>query len=194
MSAPAATTARPASFAELPPGAVIAHRGGALQVPEHTLEGYAVALEQGLWVIEPDVQVLADGALGVMHDGTVDRTTTSTGNVADRSAATWKDLRLDPRTYLGGGWDDDLRAPLFDEVLDALAGRVLLCPEAKSAGTMEPMLDALERRGVPRATVLVQSFAVAECRAALARGWDAVWRGRPRPARAAAEGVGWIGP
>ncbi len=190
--APPAT--RPQRFADLPPGAVIAHRGGALQVPEHTMEGYAVALRQGLPVIEPDVQVLADGALGVMHDGTVDRTTTSSGNVADHTAATWKQLRLDAGTYLGGGWADDLRAPLFEEVLDAFAGRVLLCPEAKSAGTMGPMLDALERHGASRAAVLVQSFAVAECRQARARGWDAVWLGCTDPARAVAEGLRWIGP
>jgi glycerophosphoryl diester phosphodiesterase len=180
-------------FEDLPPGFVIAHRGGALQVPEHTIEGYAVAVEQDLPVIEPDVQVLADGQLGVMHDGTVDRTTSSTGNVADHTAASWKQLVLDAATYLGGGWGD-LRAPLFEEVLTAFSGSVLLCPEAKSAGTMAPMLDALERRGLPRSSVLVQSFSLAECRAAVARGVDVVWLGSSDPARAAAEGIGWIGP
>src|SRR3712207_7978326 len=57
-----------------------------MQVPEHTMEGYRVAVGQGLPVIEQDVSTLADGGLGVMHDGTVDRMTTSSGNVADHTS------------------------------------------------------------------------------------------------------------
>ena len=60
-------------FADLSRPFVIAHRGGYLQVPERTMEGYRVAVGQGQPVIEQDVSRLADGGLGVMHDGTVDR-------------------------------------------------------------------------------------------------------------------------
>ncbi|PPK94108.1 glycerophosphoryl diester phosphodiesterase [Kineococcus xinjiangensis] len=180
-------------FADLPAGFLIAHRGGALQAPENTLEAYRWALRQGLQVLEQDVQVLADGALGVMHDGTVDRTTTSTGNVCDHTAASWKRLRIDAGTYLGGNWGDDLRPPLFEEVLAEFGGRALLCPEAKSPGTMAPMLDALESSGVDRETVLVQSFSRPECRVAVERGWQTLWLGSTDPAAAAADGISWIG-
>ena len=89
-------------FADLPRPFVIAHRGGALQVPEHTMEGYRVAVGQGLAVIEQDVSTLADGGLGVMHDGTVDRMTTSSGNVADHTSVSWKQLDVDASVILGG--------------------------------------------------------------------------------------------
>src|SRR3712207_1018054 len=136
----------PVDFADLSRPFVIAHRGGAMQVPEHTMEGYRVAVGQGLPVIEQDVSTLADGGLGVMHDGTVDRMTTSSGNVADHTSVSWKQLDIDASATLGGGWPDGLRPPLFEEVLTEFGNRVLLCAEAKSGDAMRPMIDALERR------------------------------------------------
>ena len=180
-------------FADLSRPFVIAHRGGSLQVPEHTMEGYRIAVGQGLAVIEQDVSTLADGGLGVMHDGTVDRMTTSSGNVADHTSVSWKQLDIDASVTLGGGWPDGLRPPLFEEVLTEFGNRVLLCAEAKSIDAMGPMIDALERRGVSPASVLLQSFALADCRLARSRGWDAIWLGSTDVARAAAEGIGWIG-
>ncbi|MGR6964469.1 glycerophosphodiester phosphodiesterase [Geodermatophilus sp. URMC 61] len=181
-------------FADLSRPFVIAHRGGAMQVPEHTMEGYRVAVGQGLPVIEQDVSTLADGGLGVMHDGTVDRMTTSSGNVADHTSVSWKQLDIDASATLGGGWPDGLRPPLFEEVLTEFGNRVLLCAEAKSSDAMGPMIDALERRGIRPASVLLQSYALADCRLARSRGWDVIWLGSTDVVRAAAEGIGWIGP
>ncbi|MGY1838230.1 MULTISPECIES: glycerophosphodiester phosphodiesterase [unclassified Modestobacter] len=181
-------------FADLSRPFVIAHRGGSLQVPEHTMEGYRVTVAQGSAVIEQDVSRLADGGLGVMHDGTVDRMTTSTGNVADHTSESWKQLDIDASVTLGGGWPDGLRPPLFEEVLTEFGNRVLLCAEAKSSDAMGPMIDALERHGVHPASVLLQSFALADCRLARSRGWGVIWLGSTDVARAAAEGIGWIGP
>lgn len=181
-------------FADLSRPFVIAHRGGAMQVPEHTMEGYRVAVGQGLPVIEQDVSTLADGGLGVMHDGTVDRMTTSSGNVADHTSVSWKQLDIDASATLGGGWPDGLRPPLFDEVLTEFGNRVLLCAEAKSSDAMGPMIDALDRRGVSPASVLLQSHALADCRLARSRGWDVIWLGTTDVALATAEGIGWIGP
>ncbi|SNR25265.1 glycerophosphodiester phosphodiesterase [Blastococcus mobilis] len=181
-------------FADLSRPFVIAHRGGALQVPEHTMEGYRVAVGQGLPVIEQDVSTLADGGLGVMHDGTVDRMTTSSGNVADHTSVSWKQLDIDASATLGGGWPDGLRPPLFDEVLTEFGNRVLLCVEAKSSDAMGPMIDALDRRGIRPASVLLQSFALADCRLARSRGWGVIWLGSTDVAVATAEGIGWIGP
>ena len=58
---------------------VIAHRGASGDLPEHTLEGYALAIEQGADVIEPDLVVTSDGVLVARHDGYLSTTT----NVAD---------------------------------------------------------------------------------------------------------------
>ena len=47
---------------------VIAHRGASGLLPEHCLPGYALAIEQGADVIEPDLVASADGVLYARHD------------------------------------------------------------------------------------------------------------------------------
>lgn len=54
---------------------VIAHRGASGQRPEHTMEGYALALEQGADVIEPDLVPSADGVLFARHEPNLARST-----------------------------------------------------------------------------------------------------------------------
>ena len=64
-----------------------AHRGGAKVVPENTIEGFRQGLDMGDAVIELDVHASADGAVVVIHDPTVDRTTDGTGPVAEKTLA-----------------------------------------------------------------------------------------------------------
>jgi len=57
------------------PPVVIAHRGASGDLPEHTLEAYALAIEQGADIIEPDLVVTADGVLVARHDAYLSTTT-----------------------------------------------------------------------------------------------------------------------
>ena len=57
------------------PTRVIAHRGASGLLPEHTLEGYRLAIEQGADVIEPDLAITKDGVLIARHDLGLDRST-----------------------------------------------------------------------------------------------------------------------
>jgi len=54
---------------------VIAHRGASGLLPEHTLEAYALAIEQGADYVEPDLVMTADGALVARHDRFLGTTT-----------------------------------------------------------------------------------------------------------------------
>ena len=65
----------------LSPPLVIAHRGDSAHRPENTLASFAGALEVGATVVELDVQLTADGHVVVLHDPTLDRTTTGRGDV-----------------------------------------------------------------------------------------------------------------
>lgn len=47
---------------------IIAHRGASGYLPEHTLEAYALAIDQGADVVEPDLVFTKDGALVARHD------------------------------------------------------------------------------------------------------------------------------
>lgn len=58
---------------------IIAHRGASGARPEHTLEAYALALQQGANVIEPDLVPSADGVLFARHDEGMARSTDIAG-------------------------------------------------------------------------------------------------------------------
>lgn len=71
----------------------VAHRGHSIAYPENTLEAYRKAIEQGVEMIECDVNITRDGQLVMMHDATLDRTTNGSGRV---SASSWEEIeRLD---------------------------------------------------------------------------------------------------
>lgn len=54
---------------------VIAHRGASGERPEHTLEAYAHAIDQGADYIEPDLVSTRDGVLVARHENEISETT-----------------------------------------------------------------------------------------------------------------------
>ncbi|UFU05261.1 glycerophosphodiester phosphodiesterase [Ruania halotolerans] len=60
---------------------IYAHRGASAERPENTLAAFARALELGVTGLELDVHLSADGVPVVIHDDTLDRTTSGTGPV-----------------------------------------------------------------------------------------------------------------
>jgi glycerophosphoryl diester phosphodiesterase len=64
---------------------VIGHRGIAGLAPENTYTSFRKAAEIGLNWVEFDVQLTKCGTWIIMHDETLDRTTTGKGNVCDHT-------------------------------------------------------------------------------------------------------------
>lgn len=64
---------------------VWAHRGASGYAPENTIPAFELALEQGADAFELDVQLTRDDHVVVIHDETLERTTTGAGWVADHS-------------------------------------------------------------------------------------------------------------
>jgi len=71
--------------------AIVAHRGASVSAPENTIASCNAARGFADWV-EFDVRVTLDNQLILMHDGTVDRTTNGTGDVADMTFAELRQL------------------------------------------------------------------------------------------------------
>jgi len=92
---------------------VIGHRGASAHAPENTLAAFALALEQGADGIEFDIKRCQTGEVVIMHDETVDRTTSGTGRVHE--------LALSQLRELDGGNGE--RVPLLDEVFEQLGQR-----------------------------------------------------------------------
>lgn len=134
----------------------IAHRGGGFNAPENTAEAFREAVLAGVYAIEPDVQLLSDGATCVMHDTTVDRMTTSTGNVVALNTTGWLGLNIDAGTQMGGGWSDVVKPALFENVLTEFKGKAIIVPEAKASGTPTAVIAALQKIGIAKDQALVQ--------------------------------------
>jgi glycerophosphoryl diester phosphodiesterase len=155
-----------------------AHQGGAWEAPSSTLHAIAAALEAGATGIELDVHATADGHLVVCHDPTVDRTTDSSGQIADLTLAQVRALDnaywWSPGADVSPGLDPDRypfrgRAPqdpwfgiaLLEEVLEEFPGAVLNLDIKRTAPVVAPYeeaLAALLRRFGRTDDVIVASF------------------------------------
>ena len=92
----------------------IAHRGAGKLAPENTLAAFRVGAAHGFRAFECDVKLSADGVPFLLHDATLQRTTSGRGPAA---ALTWSELsRLD-----AGGWHGRAYAGEPLASLDAVA-------------------------------------------------------------------------
>lgn len=115
------------------PPRIIAHRGASGCRPEHTLEGYRLAIEQGSDVIEPDLLPTRDGVLIARHERDLSRSTdvlrradwqmrstsTTPWLVEDHSAQQLSELRaVQPFAGRSNEFDRQFSIPEFDQVLE----------------------------------------------------------------------------
>ena len=143
------------------PPLLAAHRGGSLLWPENSLLAFKNALALGADFIEFDVHLSRDGEVVVIHDATLDRTTTGTGPVRDRPLAELKALRLKDRS----GTVTHESVPALDEVtaVAAQAKRRMLLEikvdpaKARYPAIEEKVMAILDRHGMVASTV-VMSF------------------------------------
>lgn len=101
----------------------VAHRGDPEHAPESTLPAFAAAVALGVDMIEFDVHRLADGALAVMHDATVDRCTDGSGALAEMTLAQVRSL--DAGSWFASEFAGT-RVPTMAEALAAIPAPVLL--------------------------------------------------------------------
>ncbi|WP_411142756.1 glycerophosphodiester phosphodiesterase [Streptomyces sp. x-80] len=112
----------------------IGHRGVMGVEPENTLRSFVRAEREGLDVIELDLHLSKDGALVVMHDAEVDRTTDGSGSVVERTLAELRELDA------GRGE----RIPVFEEVLDAVGAP--LQAEIKDVAAARALAEVMRSR------------------------------------------------
>jgi glycerophosphoryl diester phosphodiesterase len=112
------------------------------------MRAFRLALEQGADGIEFDVQPRADGVPVVIHDETVDRTTSGSGAVA---AMSWRELAA-----LDAGGGEGIPS-LEDVVAWAARSGAWLNVELKAPGAEAASLEILRRHGLLERTI-VSSF------------------------------------
>jgi glycerophosphoryl diester phosphodiesterase len=123
---------------------IIAHRGYRARYPENTLAAFEAAIDAGADMIELDVLLTKDRKVVVIHDESLDRTTSGQGRVSDYTLSELKALDA-------GSWFDsrfrEERLPTLEEVLEKVDGRIPINIEIKrSAYELHHPPDAIEKQ------------------------------------------------
>ena len=150
-----------AASAGAPATRVAAHRGGAALWPENSLLAFRSALALGVDALELDLHLTADGEVVVLHDPTLERTSTGRGAVRDTMLADLASVRL--KTPEGAATAE--RVPTLAQVLDLVAqSSSELLPEIKLDahrqrydGIEEKVLALIRARGLLARTT-IQAF------------------------------------
>lgn len=134
---------------------VSAHRGGALPgYPENCIATFEHTLRHTFSILEIDLHYTKDGHIVLMHDPTLDRTTTGTGPVADRTLAELKRLRLKD----SDGKATDHRMPTLDEALEWARGKTIVILDKKKVPVEVCVKKIQEHRAQAFAMVMAYSF------------------------------------
>jgi glycerophosphoryl diester phosphodiesterase len=120
--------------------AIIAHRGASADAPENTLAAFELAIVQGAEWVEFDVRRSRDGVLFIHHD--------PNRRYEVLSKLSFAEIRLLPGAE---------RVMTFEELLEALKGRVKLDIEIKERG-FEAELVKTALKYFPPSSLLVTSF------------------------------------
>jgi glycerophosphoryl diester phosphodiesterase len=132
---------------------IIGHRGARNLWPENSLEGFRRLAELGVEGVEFDVHMTADRQLAVIHDPTLERTTTRSGPVGARTLAELQATTLR---------DSAEGIPSLEQVLEALGDSSLeLHIELKTdmvgsayAGMEAKVLETIRRHGLEKRSIL----------------------------------------
>lgn len=138
---------------------IFAHRGAKAVAPENTLPAFERALAMGVDGIELDVHCSKDGQLVVIHDESLERTTSGTGKVSDYTAAQL--AKIDAGSYFNPAFAGT-GVPTLAEVFDLVGNRCRVNVELKSddpngGDQAEPLIAMIKARNLYD-QVIVSSF------------------------------------
>jgi len=121
---------------------VSAHRGGMVYAgyPENCIETYEYVLQYTPAIIECDVAMTKDSVLILIHDNTIDRTTTGQGEVSTLTWAEIQQVQLEDNF----GTITDFEVPLFSEVLEWAANKTVLTVDVKRSVPFEKVVALIE--------------------------------------------------
>lgn len=112
---------------------IYAHRGDSVNYPENTLLAFQMAMESGAYGVELDLHATSDGAVVVIHDRSLERTTSGRGYVDEQPLAAVREVDA------GSGEG----VPTFAEVLDLVGDRLHFDLEVKQPGIEAEVLEVL---------------------------------------------------
>lgn len=137
---------------------IVAHRGFSSIAPENSLSAFEAAIECGAPYFELDVQASADGVPMVIHDETLDRTSSSghTGRVDHLAQSELRQVHVGYPSKFGAAFALE-PLPTLADALALAKGRIKVCVEIKVSGIEEAIVRDIRSQGMA-SEVVVFSF------------------------------------
>jgi glycerophosphoryl diester phosphodiesterase len=111
-----------------------AHRGGASDAPENTMQAFQYAVDLGYRYLETDVQVTSDGVLVAFHDNDLRRTCGRPGKISELPWSEVSKALVDGKAPI----------PLLEDLLGAWTD-VRVNIDCKTAAAIDPLVASLRR-------------------------------------------------
>ena len=121
--------------------------------PENTIPAFEKAIRLGADFVEFDVRTSKDGSFFLLHDGSLDRTTNGTGEIAKTQSQ--EILSLDAGSWFSKQFAG-LKLPTLEEFMEEFSGRVKFYCDAKDIDPKE-LAKVLDQHGMSDRTVVYQS-------------------------------------
>lgn len=127
------------------PAKISAHRGGGdlKGYPENCIESFAYLAKNLPVIIECDIDLTKDSVMVMMHDATLDRTTTGTGKLIDRNYAELGQYRLEDNM----GNATPYKIPSLEEVLRWGKNKVTFTLDVKRNVSFAKVVDMIHKTG-----------------------------------------------
>jgi len=125
---------------------LIGHRGFSSMFPENTMVAFRNVIPR---VIEFDVRKTKDDVPIVIHDNTLDRTTTFSGNVKDFTLSELNKVSIRKSSE---------KIPTLSQVLDEFKDEYSYDIEIKTCDTACLVVDAIQKSNIPYKNFIVTSF------------------------------------
>ena len=139
-------------FEEVGKTLISAHRGGpSAGLPENGIETMDAIMAGVPAIMEIDVAQSTDGVLYLMHDRTIDRTTTGTGRTEDLAWDAIKDLNL----VDAAGWVTPYKVPTLEAALDWAKGKTVLQVDFKRTARFEDVIAIINAKGMADHVILI---------------------------------------
>jgi len=122
---------------------ISAHRGGGdlKGYPENCIESFAYLAKTMPVIIECDIDLTKDSVMVMMHDATLDRTTTGTGKLIDKTYAQLAQYRLEDNM----GNVTPYKIPTLEQVLTWGKGKVAFTLDVKRNVSFEKVVDMVRK-------------------------------------------------
>lgn len=132
---------------------VVSHRADWRNAPENSLQAIRNCIEMGVDMVEIDLKKTKDGHLILMHDKTIDRTTTGKGKPEDYTLEELRKFRLKN----GTNHRTAHTIPTFEEVMQLCKGKIMVNVD-KGYDYFNEAYAILEKSGTTRQCIMKASL------------------------------------